>query len=327
VHRGVFLLSAVILSGVWVLAAALSLVRLSGWAGLALSIGVATGIATDRALAGWTNAHIPVAVVVGTAVVVGVLVTALERELRSRAVPTSAHVRLPSRPYLVLEGVPYLVYGTLAVVMFVSVHLIGWTHVRGIRFGLTTLELGLFLPLFPAVIASGHAERSLREFWRRASELQTRPVADRSEFGQRLVEFYRQALRRWTRNLLLASMLSTLLVEALLRTRVLAEIAPYQSDAVLRLLYVLGLIGYGFLAWGQFASMFCLSLVQPDGPVRAVLAGAVTTCVAGVLLTAALGYVAVALALVLGAAVYVVVATQAVLRLLRRGDQSYASAL
>ncbi len=327
-ERLVFIFAATALATIWMLAAALSLMSVSGWTGIALVAGVLTGVGLDRLVSPVTGAHFGLATATGFAVVVVVMLWAIHRRLRRGNGPKDGgDPTLPSTGYLVLAGLPYFVYGSLAVVMFVSIHLIGWADLHGNSAGLSTLELGLFLPLLPTVFASGNAERTLRRFWARAGELQTTPAATPGEFCAGLVAFYDREVRRYVRGMLRTSLLTVFGIEILIGSGLLAHIAPYSSVAFLRLIYFSGLAAYAGLGWAQFNSMFCLSLNRWQGPVRAVLMGTIITLASGILLVDVAGYQTAGFALLLGAAGYGIAAHVFVRRLLAAGDFHYVMAI
>jgi glycosyltransferase involved in cell wall biosynthesis len=327
-ERSVFFGAAVALATIWMLAAALSLVSVSGWAGIALVAGVVTGAAVDRGSSAVTPAHLGIGTAVGFTVVVSVMVYALNRELSRHSTPKSrGDTTVPGLGYVVLGGLPYFVYGALGVGMFLSVHLIGWSGLHHNRSALSILELGLFLPLIPTVFGSGNAEGSLRRFWVRASELQSLPVETPMKFGAELISFYRYELWRYARGVLRGSIATIISVEILIQSSALSHVVPPSGVAGLRLIYLSGLAAYGLLGWGQFNSMFCLSLLRWEGPVRAVLLGTVVTAAVGTLLVHVAGYQTVGLALVLGATAYGLVSLRSVHRVLAAADFHYAMAI
>jgi hypothetical protein len=122
---------------------------------------------------------------------------------------------------------------------------------------------------------------------------------------------------------------------ALLGALVIAVFAAFPSSnatlhahgQTLAFLFITGLVGYGVLGWAQFNSMFGLSLLRCQGPLRAVATGTAVTVVTGVLLTLVLGFEAVGLALIAGAAAYAYRARADARRLLRAADLHYVMAL
>ena len=326
-----FVLAAAALSLVWCLAGALSLVALSGWTGTALSVGVLTAVGLDRAAAGVLPASATIGCVAGLAVTVGVLVQALDRGLRSRAGAASSHAPLPSIGYLLLEALPYYLYGTLGVVMIVSVHVVGWAAVQhgSTAWGqqISTLELGLFLPLVPAVLSAGQAEQALHRFWQRAAVLQQgTPVTEAAEFGRQLAIVYQQSLRRYLARLGTSSAVLFALVVAGLRLG--PGTGPLARHAVVLLVLVAsGLLGYGLLGWAQFNAMFGLSLLSWRGPLRAATVGTAVTAASAIGLIHLFGYPAAASSLIAGAGCYGLLARRHRRRLLADADYHYVMAV
>ena len=326
-QRPVFISTAVVLAVVWITASAMSLVSASGVAGVSLCLGVVTVAGVSSATQPLTREHVLVGAVAGVVVALGLMLWALHHQaMRVAADKNSDPQKLPSVGYLLVEGMPYFLYGTLAVLLFVSVHIIGWAYLGSNRQGIATLELGLFLPLVPAVIAAGGAERSLRNFWDQASLLQRQTLArERTTFGEHLYRHYLTLLRAFLARLVVNSVLTALVIEVLLRTHVVSHVIHYSDLRDVRTLYITGLVAYGLMGLAQFSTMFALSFVRYRRPIRSLSAGLVVTVVAAVLLTQAYGFAYVGLALSIGALVYAVDAFIAVRPLLTKADQHYVA--
>ncbi len=327
-ERTTFLLAALALSVIWMLAASLSIVAVSGWTGVGLTCGVIVGIGLDRALTPITSAHLGLGTAAGFVVVVTVMAVALDHALRRGAEGRPSTDRtLPSIGFMALEGLPYFVYGTLGVLMFVSVHVIGWADLGPTNPQVTTLELGLFLPLAPAVLGLGVAERSIRHFWVAARDLQAElPAEQPARFGAGLDAVYRGELRGYLESLLTLSALTIVVVEILIRTPALTRIAPQAEAADLRILYLSGLLAYLLLAWAQFNSSFSLSLGQWRGPLGNVLVGAVVAVSAGLILVTTVGYQALGFGLAAGAGIYGLLSLRSTRRVFATADHCYVSA-
>jgi polysaccharide biosynthesis protein PelF len=326
--RPVFITASIVLAVLWLTASALSLVAASGFAALALCIGlgVTVGISygTDRV----TRHHLLIGVSVGVAVAAAGMFVVLNKHAQRLAQKQIGRQRLPSAGYLMVEGLPYFLYGTLAAIMFVSVHAVGWAVLDGNRLGVATLELGLFLPLLPAVMAAGRAERTLRAFWEHAGELQRSTFAsDRLAFGTGLYSRYLRQLRVYLARLLVNSLITAVVVEVLLRTHVISHIVHYGNIDDVRLLYISGLVAYGLMGLAQFNTMFALSFLRHLRPLRSLLAGTVVTIVASVVIAEEYGYQYLGVALSLGALVYALDSFVSVRPLLVAADQHYVAAV
>jgi glycosyltransferase involved in cell wall biosynthesis len=328
-QRAVFVATAVTLSVVWITASAMSLVSASGVAGVSLCLGVATVAGVSYATAPITREHVLIGAVTGALVALVLMLWALHRQAtRVTADKNSALQKLPSPGYLVVEGTPYFLYGTLAVVLFASVHLIGWAYLGGNRQGIATLELGLFLPLLPAVLAAGGAERGLRDFWEEASALQRQILArDRLTFGEQLYRRFLHLLGSYLVRLLVNSVFTALVIEVLLRTHVVSHVIHYSDLRDVRILYVTGLVAYGLMGLAQFCTMFALSFVRCGRPLRSITAGLLVTVLAAVLLAQAYGVAWVGLGLAIGALVYAVDSFLGVRPLLAHSDHHYVAAV
>ena len=328
-QRVVFVSTAVVLAVVWITASAMSLVSASGVAGVSLCLGVATVAGVSYGTRPLTREHVLIGAVAGVLVALGLMLWALNHQaLRVIADKNSALQKLPSAGYLVVEGLPYFVYGTLAVLLFVSVHIVGWAYLGSNRQGIATLELGLFLPLLPAVLAAGGAERSLRNFWEHASLLQRQTMArDRQSFGQQLYRLYLRLLRGYVARLVVNSLLTAIVVEVLLRTHVVSHVIHYSDLRDVRILYITGLVAYGLMGIAQFSTMFALSFVRYRRPIRSIALGLVVTVAAAILLTQAYGFAWAGLALSIGALVYAADAFLGVRPLLASSDQHYVAAV
>ena len=308
-----FIAAAVTLSVVWCLAGSLSLVGLSGWVGTALSAGVVTALAIDQLCRGWLWAAGTVGALAGLALTLGLLVLALERELRARGIQGSPNTRLPGIGYLALEALPYYLYGTLGVALIISVHVVGWAsipHGASGQWGnqISTLELGLFLPLPPAVLMAAHSERTLRHFWQEASSLQaTIPAARAQAFGRCLEGVYREHARRYLQRLSALSLV-VLIGVAVTMWFVPAGTGWNQHPRALLILVSTGLLGYGLLGWAQFNAMFGLSMLAWRGPLRAAATGTVVVIVGAIALIGMAGYQAAGGALIAGAGIYALLA-------------------
>lgn len=324
-NRLVFVGAAVALSAIWLCASALSLVWVSGWTGIALACGLALGILTDRAAAVvWTH-HVATGVVVGVVGVLVVMVWALDRAALAMTGGRGGGRRLPSVRFLLWEAFPHLCYGSLGVGILVAAHAIGWDTVDGDRLQVSTIELGLFLPLVPAVLAAGAAERTLREFWVEAAAAQRRLLASAGrDFGTYLYRAYRRELRGYARRLVLSSILTAGIVEVALDTHFLRTIVPYANDGDVRMLFLGGLMAYGFVAVAQFNCMIPLSFLRYAPAVRWVGVALVVTVAAAYVL-ASVNWALVGVALAVGAAVYAVGSFRTVRPVLARADHHFVT--
>jgi hypothetical protein len=234
--------------------------------------------------------------------------------------------QLPSLSYLLLEATPNFAYGTLAAIMFGSVHVIGWIKLHG-GSQVSTLELGLFLPLVPAALSAGRAEQALRRFWSRVKKLQQTQVDGRHPMTAQLRALYRNELRRFLVSLIIASEITVIAVEMLVRFDAFHGIAPAATPADIRTVYLSALVGYAFVTVGYFNSMFCLSFARPGGPLGAIAIACALAVVSGCILARTLGFQFLPLSLVVGGAAYTFLSYHAVRRLLDDAEYHYETAL
>jgi polysaccharide biosynthesis protein PelF len=321
-----FVGAALVLSVVWTLATCLSLVAAGGWTGVALLSGVAAGSATDLALPDG-GAGLAAAVAVAVAVAVGVMVLALGRGLAREIGPEPSRDRtLPGLGYLTLEGLPYAAYGTVAVLLFFAIHVIGGLWLGYGSPDALALELGLFLPLVPSLLALGTSERLMRAFWARTRTLQhTLVVDDAARFRSEADAHFREGTRRFLISLGWLSVLTAVVAAVLLRVDSVTRLVPAVEETPVRILFVTSLAAYAVFSWAQFNGTYCLALQEWRSPVRAAAAGLVVTVVAAFVVLSTIGYAWLALALGLGSAVYGVGPRVGARQVLATADHGYAS--
>jgi len=326
-QQTVFLVSASALAALWMLAGVLSLVGLAGLPGAAFLLAIGCAAGANFALARVTQQHLVIAIGVAVAVAALTMATGLAWALRPPPGARSTNDRLPSLSYLILEAVPNFVYGTLAAIMFASIHIVGWIKLHGGP-QVSALELGLFLPLVPAALGAGRAEQALRRFWSRIKDLQQTTLADEPRpMTAQLGALYRAELSRYVASLTIASGITIVVVEMLLASNAFHEIAPTANRNDVQIVYLSALVGYAALSVGYFNSMFCLSLVREGGPMKAIAIG----CTLAVLLECAIAYTVafqfLPLALVVGGIAYTLLSYRAVRRLLNDVEYYYETAL
>jgi hypothetical protein len=326
-QQTVYIVSASALAMAWVLAGALSLVSLGGLPGASFLLGIGCAAAVNLALAPLTEHHLLIAIAVGFGIAVLTMAMGLAWALRPRPGTRHTNDRLPSLGYLLLEALPNFVYGTLAAMLFGSIHVIGWIKLHG-GLQVSTLELGLILPLVPAALGAGRAERTLRRFWASVKQLQQTAHTDAARpMTAQLRALYRKEVSSYLSGLAIASAVTVIIVELLLAGDAFRGIAPLANPNDMRVVYLTALLGYDGLSLGYFNSMFCLSLVRPGGPVKAIAFG----CALAVLLACALAYTVsfqfLPLALVFSGAAYSFLSYRAVRRLFDDAEYHYETAL
>jgi hypothetical protein len=326
-HQTVFLLSASALATIWMLAGALSLVSLGGLPGAALLLGLGCAAGVNFALVPLTRHHLVIAMGVAFVVTALSMAAGLAWALRPQPGTRQTHERLPSLGYLALEGLPNFVYGTLAAILFGSIHVIGWIKLHGGP-QVSTLELGLFLPLVPAALGAGRAERTLRRFWTTVKDLQETRYADkRRPMTTELRALHRAEWWRYLGSLVIASDVATVVVGVLLISGAFHGITPSANRYDVEIVYFSALVAYTSLSIGYFNSMFCLSLVRPAGPMLAIALGCAVTVLLGCGLAYTVDFQFLPLSLVAGGTVYSVLSYRALQRLLGDAEYHYETAL
>jgi hypothetical protein len=187
-----------------------------------------------------------------------------------------------------------------------------------------TLEAGLFLTLGPVIFGAGHAERGVRFFWIRAAELQAgTPLTRALEFNGGLWAYFSRRLRRYLAVVAGLSLLTAIVLEALIRRGVITAV----DVESFRIVVITSLIAYTMLGWGQYCSAYGLALARWGDQILAIGIGTVVTLISSVLIAGFLGYAAVALGLAVGAGLYGVLALSATRRALAMADHLYVHAL
>jgi hypothetical protein len=325
-HRPVVILSASALAVLWMLAGALSLVSLGGLPGAALLIGIGCAAVVNIAVEPLTAHHLLVALAVAFLLSVLVMAGGLRWALPPRPGARRSPERLPSVRYLLLDALPNVVYGTLAAVVFACIHVIGWIKLNGGP-QVTTLELGLFLPLAPAALGGGRAERTMQRFWARVKDLQKSAITGPRPMTAELRALYGAEVRRYLGGLAIASGITIGVVELLLLRGAFRAIAPSANADQVQVVFLAALVGYGTLSMGYFNSLFCLSLARLGGAMRAIALGSAVTLASACVLAASTSFQFLPFAFVAGGVVYSSVSYRAVRTLLSDADYHYETAL
>jgi hypothetical protein len=323
-----FLVAALVLSVVWTLATCLSLVSAAGWTGLSLLGGVLVGLGIDRALSP-RGSHLAVAVGVAVCLTLSLQLLGLHRGLAREIGPKPSVDRtLPSLGFLVLEGLPYAAYGTVAVLLFFAVHIVG-----GLWLGYGTpaelaLEFGLFIPLLPSLLVLGTSERLMRSFWLRTRALQHTVTADETAlFRTEADALFRRNTTRFLVSLGWLSAGMAVILAVLAWIDPIQHLVPAGEERSVQILFATSLVAYAVYSWAQFNGTYCLALHEWRGPLRAAGAGLVVTLLASFVVLDTIGYAWLAAALGVGSAIYGVGTRTAARRVLADSDHGYATSV
>ena len=280
------------LSCLWMVAAVLFLLQQVYWYGLCLGLGVGLSYFI---LQGGVRLHLSSGLTLGLATGAGLIVllatTALvtRRTLRQRALasPVGWHpVVLPPAPQLMVSLAAYFIYGILYVTLIIAGHVPGWSGklLAGTArvTAVSTVEVALTLALGGYILVGGVSEYTIRRFWKRIRFYQWQtPGAQPEAFNQRLTAFFRQEQIAYLRALLFCSALVCGGTLALVSLMERLGINALSWTAETTIIFVLGVIGYGLMAWGIFHCMFMISLSQPGKAITAVVVGIFITLLVG----------------------------------------------
>lgn len=327
-QRATFVTTAVVLAVIWAVASWLSLVSASGWTGVALCVGVVVGGGVDLLLAR-VPGHVPLAIAAGVAATLAIMLRALRSGLLARIDgEPSADTTVPSRGFVVIEALPYVAYGTVAVLLFFAVHVVG-----GVSLGYTSpemlaLEFGLLLPLAPSVLALGTAERGIRSFWLTATVLQHElPLADRAVFSQQLMIVWRRNMRAYLTYVLVASIATIVVVVLAVRFGLLLPLVPSSEWTATAVVFTTALGAYAVYGWASLNGSYCLAFHEWRRPLVAATAGLVVTVVLAVVLVQVGGYEWLALALAAGSVVFGLGTRGQAAAVVAEADQRYATSV
>jgi hypothetical protein len=190
-----------------------------------------------------------------------------------------------------------------------------------------SLEAGLSLSLPPLILASGVAERTLRQFWTEALAAQRRTVANNpDQFGAILHDFYARHLRRYLIVLGALSVATYVLFRLALVTGLLASWTGFNELDMVERLFLVGLAGYWLLGWGLFNCMFPITLARPTRAMRSIGPGIALTVLSGVPLSLGVHFTYAAVALIIGSMAYVIASWRQTRHVLQSAHYYYYSA-
>jgi hypothetical protein len=325
----------VALSCLWLVAASLFLVQQVVWYGIALGIGVGLSY---LALQGGLRSQWPAGqtLLLATAAgLAGLLLTAalvVRRAFRQRALASPVGhqpVVLPPLPHLMVNLTPYFLYGVLYVLLIIAGHAPGWFGRLG-EMGVTretavsTVEASLTLALGGFILVGGVAEHTIRRFWQHLKLFQLQsPGTEPALFNSRLSDFFRRERAIYLWALLFCTGLVLGVVLLWLYSMARGGSIPSGWLSPLVTLFVMGLIGYGWMAWGIFNCMFLISLSQPGMAITAVLIAIVLTLFVGGVTSQLLTYEYSAVGMVVGNLAFAWLSTRQVRQVWQHADYYY----
>jgi polysaccharide biosynthesis protein PelF len=321
----VFALAFVGASTLWIAATGLSLRQQTGWLAIGLLAGVATLVVVGTLLAGRSD-QLAWASGAGFVAAITVVAIASQRALRMPSDPTRPV--LPPTAFLVHEATPYATYGVLYSALVFAPHAAGWvTATFSVDNGPTFVqfELGLLLALLPLLVATGVAERAIREFWVFGARRQLRTDGlHPAGFSRDLQALFRDSLRRYAITMVAtATGVCFVVVKSVLGDLPAPDTI---ADPGLVAPLLAGSVGYCALGLGQFSATFLLSLARPRVAVNAAATGLLVMFGTSALLFD-LGTTGALVAFPLGAAAFAASSLIGVTTLLRRADHAYVAAV
>ena len=323
----------VVLSSIWLAAAVLFLLEQVVWFGISLGIGVGLSYAALLILARFSiqpSATLLVATGIGLIGFIATTILIARRTFQQRAAasPVGRHPAvLPPRSHLIVNLAPYFFYGVLYVTFILSGHIPGWLgrvpNTERIT-AISSIEVGLALALTGYILVGGVAEYTIRLFWKYVKNYQTQtPQANPQRFNQHLYEFFQREQAFFLRALVICSgliLLATLAyIQLTTRTGNLA--LPWTSETTT--VFLLGLIGYGVMAWGIFNCMFMITLSRPVKAIGAIIIGIIVTLIFGFPIGLIVSYSYAIAGMVVGSSVFAFVSNRWLKEMLSHADYFY----
>lgn len=333
---GVITTAFIALCVLWLAAGVLFLLDEVHWFGIGLGIGFAFSYLSLWSLY-WLN--VERSMVMLTSTLVGLIVALLvmaqvtQRAVarRVKASPVGVQpIELPPLAQIVIDLLPYFVYGVLYVVLILAGHVAGWlglfSNDASALSALSSIEMGLTVALAGYILAVGTAEHTMTRFWQRVNVYQARTLqTEPAHFNKLVRSFMAQEQARFRTILLLysAAVLVTMLLVVGLSRQAGLVLLPWSTETSVVL--GLGLIGYGLMALGVFKSMFMITLSRPDPAIRALLVGILVTLITGLVISQVAAIELSVLGVVAGSLAFLLTASNDLNHILVHADFYYYS--
>ncbi|HUZ30429.1 MAG TPA: hypothetical protein VMU90_14375 [Solirubrobacteraceae bacterium] len=312
----------VLISALWLLNGALYMLKRQFW--ILVGIGVSVGVVA--AVLNGSDWGIYAAHWLGLAVGAAVQLAVVASLLRRRAAQTPEELRLARFPRLTVLRptiVPLYLYGTAYFALLLGDRAVAWTvghHPLPVWFNVR-YELGLDVALFGAAIGIAFLECALHAFTKLALPRQDRYSGlRRSEHNRWYLRFFARQLAVVVGLLVVGGALMLGLVTVLHDAGALGNTARFYNDPVTQRVFVLGLVGYGFVAIGVASSGVLFNLARPSLATRAIIAGVAVDLVVGMVLSRVVDFSYAVAGLAAGGLVFAILAGQAAATALRRAD-------
>jgi hypothetical protein len=298
---------------VWLLVASVTLAGRAALAVGSLVLGLVAGVAAGATLGGTVNPT--PGLIVGFAVAVLALGTCW---VRVYFAGDGRSMRLPAPGLMTLEATPYIVFGSLASLLFFEPHVLGWlgTTDESRLSTIVTLELSLTLALPPLILVTGVHHLVMESFWMFATSRADK--RDAAGFSEALRFFHERSL---TRYVVVFAFLSGAMVATVETTVLLGGLGNLNQ-----LVFLLGIASFFALGLGQFNCLFMLTLARPGRASMPVFGGLVVVTAVGIPL-AFVNFSLTTIAFALGASAFAMLASVRCRDILSEADYYYAAVL
>lgn len=249
-----------------------------------------------------------------------------------RAKRDVAATDLPRTSMVVWATAPYFWYGLLYFTFLFADRLVAWSSPAGrdrlpyVIWFESRYELGMDWALLCFVLTMGVLEFTMREFTARIIPEEQRTPADRvGEFNHRFTRFYTNHLVLF----LLCSVLTIVGSQVGLLALRGAGIFPFLEvffNPITQTVFWWGAVGYVFLVFGLFNSVFLFALSRPALVLRALTPALALNLVVGFVLSRAIRYDLAVVGLTAGALAFLLLSSHYARRAFRRLDYYYYSA-
>jgi hypothetical protein len=171
-------------------------------------------------------------------------------------------------------------------------------------------------------------ERALKLFWQRIAVLLDLTPGDSSQQHNRAITaFYRRQRAAYLVILVTGSLAAVGALHAAINSGFMTSWLGLFDVKQVQLFFALSLAAYGFLGWGLFNGMFCLTLVRPDLALKPVLLGIAVLLAAGIPLSLGVHFMFAAVAFLLSAIAFGWYAQRTANKVLDAADYFYVSSL
>jgi hypothetical protein len=325
-----FAATALLVTPVWYVSAALSIVQGLRWVAIALAVDIAVLVAVDRALRGTVEHHLLFGGISGAAFAMTILVVVLHHRLGTTR-RDRGPVHLPTPAYLVHEALPYGTHGGLLVGLVITPYVLAWFATA--EFGadrydaFMVLQLALTAAVMPTLFAANMLEKSVWRLWSHARMQQSFAGRDATDgFARDIERFVRGERLNYLVGLASATIGVGVVVAVIVGFGVFdVTDGPIEPSAGV-LFFGFALVGYGCFGLAQFNVMLLMTLAHPARAVRAESMAFLVIVLLGAPL-AAIHYQFVGVAFAASGAVLALTSDRAAHGLLRDAHHAFTSAV